>query len=111
MRPLELAQQYMDAFYGGSPIDSLSSILADDLIFKGPLFEFDSAKDYLDSLEKAPPKEVSYKILHRYEDKNAACLLYEFRKPGIHTVIAQHFETSNDRIVKILLVFDTTQFR
>ncbi len=107
MRPLELAQQYMDIFFSGKDLDALGELLSDDFTFHGPLFEFDSPKTYIDSLKTDPPKEVDYKMIRFYEDESSACLVYQFNKPGVSTTMTQVFEVIKDKIKKILLIFDT----
>ncbi len=47
MTPLDLALTYMNSLYGDGDFEALRDILADDLIFEGPLFAFDSAAAYL----------------------------------------------------------------
>jgi len=55
MKPLELAHQYLEIFYHGKDPQELLPLLADDLHFKGPFFEFHSAKDYIASLVALKP--------------------------------------------------------
>lgn len=110
MTPLELALKYMAAFFGEAPLTSMEALLADDLIFRGPFFEFESAKAYLASLKKDPPIDVKYRILDEYEKKDSACLIYQFSKPGVQTSMAQTFEVSDGKITKITLIFDTKAF-
>ena len=110
MRPLELAHKYMAAFYGESPLESLRTLLADNLIFTGPFNTFNSAQSYMDSLTSDPPCNFAYQLLARYENVNSACLIYRFIKPGINEPMAQIFETEKDKIQKITLIFDTKAF-
>ena len=110
MRPIELALKYMASFYGETPLASMIPLLADDLIFKGPFFEFDSAKDYLASLQADPPQEAKYQILDIYEKKNSVCLIYHFSKPGVETTMVQIFEIKKGKIARIKLIFDTAAF-
>ncbi|MCH9021912.1 MAG: nuclear transport factor 2 family protein [Planctomycetes bacterium] len=107
MRPLELAQQYMDIFFSGKDWDALGKLLSDDFTIHGPLSEFDSPKTYIDSLKTDPPKEIDYKMIRFYEDESSACLVYRFLKSGVSTTMTQVFEVKKDKINKILLVFDT----
>lgn len=111
MKPLELALKYMDIFFSGSEPEEMRSILHTDLQFHGPLFRFDNANDYINSLLDDPPKECVYRILQTYERDSSACLIYEFSKPGIATLMAQTFEIERERIKKIILIFDRSIFR
>ncbi len=111
MKPMDLALRYMEIFYSGKNIDRLYQLFSDDFSFYGPLFQFDSAKDYVKSLIDDPPEGLTYKIIQSFESESSACLVYEFSKPGISCVpMAQLFETNNDKISKILLIFDTRAF-
>jgi len=49
----------MEIFYSGKDIEKLTDLLAEDLSFRGQLFEFDSAEEYINSLKKDPPKGMS----------------------------------------------------
>lgn len=110
MSPVELAEKYMACFYGGVPLESMETLLADDLVFQGPLYEFSSAKDYLESLRADPPIGAKYQMLKVYEGENSVCFIYLFSKPGIETVMAQTFEINDGKISKINLIFDTKAF-
>jgi hypothetical protein len=110
MKPLKLAQQYMEIFFTGKNPEELSQIFSDDFSFSGPFYQFDSAKDYINSLKTGPPEDCEYKIIQSYEDDISACLIYDFSKPGVNTPMAQIFEINNGKISKILLVFDTGEF-
>ena len=110
MTPLELTLKYMASFYGDAPLELMESLLAEDLVFKGPFFEFNSAEAYIESLKKDPPRDVKYKILQTYEKENSVCLIYQFSKPGVETLMAQTFEVKDNKITKIDLIFDTKAF-
>ena len=111
MEPLKLANQYIDIFFGSGSIESLAEILSEDCAFRGPFYKFDSAKAYIDSLKLDPPENTSCKIIESFENENSACLVYEFTKPGVSTVMSQTFRVSNGKISRILLVFDTAAFQ
>lgn len=111
MEPLRLAIQYMEIFFGSSPIDSLAEILSEDCSFKGPFYEFDSAKAYIESLKSDPPVNVSYQVVDSFENEESACLIYEFYKPGFSTVMSQAFKVTDGKIASILLIFDTAAFK
>lgn len=110
MKSLELARKYMEIFFSGGDIEELSQILAKDLVFEGPFYRFNSAKDYLESLRKDPPEGMEYDLLKSFENKSGACLIYRFFKQDISIPMAQIFETKDDRISKIVLIFDARAF-
>ena len=111
MTPLKLAEQYMNCVYKTGDWEALRNILADDLKFSGPYFNFDSADEYVNSLRNDPPKDFEYQMIKNYEDISSACLVYQFSKPGISTSMSQTFWTNDGKITRILLVFDTGAFR
>ena len=110
MKPMELALKYMEIFFSGENLEELGDLFAKDLTFRGPLYEFNSAEDYIDSLKSDPPQEFAYEILSSFESSSSARLVYRFTKPGVSTLMAQLFEVSDDKISKIVLVFDTSAF-
>jgi hypothetical protein len=107
---MELALKYMEIFFSGENIEELRHLFAEDLTFRGPLYEFNSAEDYIDSLKSDPPQGFAYEILSSFENSSSARLVYRFSKPGVSTLMAQLFEVSDDKISKIVLVFDTSAF-
>ena len=109
-KPLELAQGYMKSFFGQAPLETMATLLADDLVFEGPFDKFFTAKDYIDALQKDPPADVRYVLQRAYEDENSACLIYMFSKPGIETRMVQTFEIADEKICRITLVFDKKAF-
>lgn len=109
MSPIELALKYMEIFYSGK-VDELSGLLADDLTFIGPLYEFNTAEAYIQSLKSSPPEGMEYKLIRLYESGVSACLVYQFTKPGISVPMAQMFEVKGGKISRIILIFDTGPF-
>ncbi|MDH5327846.1 MAG: nuclear transport factor 2 family protein [Gammaproteobacteria bacterium] len=112
MTPMELAQKYMDCFFGSTPLMAMKELLAEDLVFEGPLVQFNNADDYIDSLIKDPPSHLEYELLHAFEKNNTASLVYTFRKPllGIEVNMSQTFTCDNGKIRSILLIFDSREF-
>ena len=110
MKPMELALKYMEIFFSGENLEELKHLFAEDLTFRGPLYEFNSSEDYINSLKSDPPQGFTYEILSSFENRSSARLVYRFTKPGVSTLMAQLFEVSDDKISKIVLVFDTSAF-
>ncbi len=110
MSPLELALKYMEIVFDDKNVGALRPLLDRDCRFKGPFYEFDTAEGYIQSLESDPPEGFEYTILRAFESESAACLIYQFSKPGISVPMAQVFEMSEGKISKILLIFDTRTF-
>ncbi|MFQ5598120.1 MAG: nuclear transport factor 2 family protein [Nitrospiria bacterium] len=110
MKPLALAQQFMDIFFSEDNPEQLKPLLSGDFTFQGPFYTFDSPEDYIEALRSNPPQGMQYRIIRAYESESSACLIYRFIKPGVGTPMAQVFEVRDGRICKILLLFDTRPF-
>lgn len=110
MKPLQLALKYMDIFYGEKDPSLLKDIFHKDLIFDGPFYKFHSAKDYIDSLLEAPPKDMSFEIIESFENETSACLVYNFSKGEIKSKMSQLFKVKNEKISEIILIFDSKDF-
>ena len=111
MDSLQIALEYMRIVFSDkeSP-KKLLDLLSDDCKFNGPLFQFESASEYVQSLLQDPPKGFSFDLIKSFQDESSACLVYLFSKPGITTTMTQLFEVNHGKITKILLVFDTKAF-
>lgn len=111
MSPINLALEYLDIFMSGERLDRLHGLFAEDLEFKGPFFEFHSAREYVDSLKASPPTGCSCNILRTFENGPAVNIIYEFEKPGVRAEMSQFFEMEDGKIKKILLIFDSARFK
>lgn len=111
MKPIELAQKYMEIFFSGENVEDLSGLFADEFSFVGPFYRFDSALAYIDSLQSDPPQKCEFQILHTFEKTSSVCFIYQFIKPGISTPMAQTFEIRGGKICNVLLIFDTGVFQ
>ena len=100
----------MEIVFSTGDFDQLRHILADNLQFRGPFYSFDTASDYINSLQADPPKDFKYQVLKSYEDSLSACLVYNFSKPGISTNMTQIFDIDNNKIKSTHLIFDTGAF-
>ena len=110
MGSIELANIYMSCFFGEKLLEEMNNVLAEDLKFIEPLYEFSSAQEYIQSLKENPPTDVSHEILQEFENENSSCLVYRYKKPGVNTTVAQLFEVKENRILKIRLIFDASKF-
>jgi len=110
MSALDLALRYMEIFYSGKELDRMEEILHDTLQFRGPLYQFDSAQEYIVSLKDDPPMDCSYRILHTFEKGDTVNLIYDFSKPGITTTMSQLFKVVDNKIAHIELIFDSAVF-
>lgn len=110
MTPLETAGKYMDILFDEGDLDELFDLFTAELRFKGPLYRFETAEAYINSLKKDPPEGFHFRILKTYVDDSSVCLIYEFSKADITTPMAQLFEFEDGLISKIELIFDATRF-
>lgn len=100
----------MDILFNNGELDNLLDLFADNFHFSGPFYEFGSAQAYVDALKAGPPRDFSYETIGAWENESSACIMYRFSKPGVSVPMSQYFETSNGKISRMLLVFDTAPF-
>jgi hypothetical protein len=109
MTKQEIAMEYLRCFCAGD-IDGIDALLADNLHFTGTLHTYHSAREYLDSLRKDPPEACDYKVLSITESDQHVALFYEYQKPDRTMQIAQLFRIEDEKIHKVLLIFDSRGF-
>ena len=110
MKNLELALRYMEIFFPGGDPDAMADIFAENLVFEGPFKKFDNSADYIASLKADPPIGCEYKLIRAFEAGDSVNLVYDFIRGEIRTPMLQLFELKGGKIVRILLVFDTSGF-
>jgi len=103
----DLAQAFLNR-YCAADVDGMAALLSPDLQFIGPLHRFHNADEYLASLHADPPEQSTYNILSVTEDDDSVAIFYLYEKDPKPLTIAQWFEMKDQRIRKILLVFDTS---
>ena len=101
------AMAFLNCFCGGD-VDGLADLLAEDLQFKGPLYEFNARDAYLECLRNDPPGKFSHRVLNVTESEDCVSIYYDYQKPNGAITIAQLFQFKNQIISEILLVFDAT---
>ena len=102
----EVAIDFVNRFCSGDA-PGLGALLADDFHLQGPLFEFTSKRDYLDSLARDGLERASYQILSIAEGPDTVSIFYEYQKAAGPITIAQRFGFNDGLIADILLVFDS----
>ena len=110
MSPLELALEYMRIFFSGAGYERLEALFADDLVFEGPFFTFDSARAYIASLTESPCIDCRYTLVEAFEKGESVNLIYRFHKGDVSTLMSQLFTICDGRIARILLIFDSMVF-
>ena len=110
MTPLDLSLHYLEILFSGKDLDRLETILHEELQFRGPFYQFDSAQEYITSLKTDPPLGWSYKIIHAFEQDNIVNLVNYFSKPGVNTIMSQLFQVIDNKITNMVLIFDSAAF-
>lgn len=110
MEKYQVVQEYMDIFYRGGDLDKLREIFATDLLFEGPLYQFNDAESYINALKKDPPKNCNYEIIDKFISDSGVCLIYNFTKGAKQTLMAQTFLIEFGYIKKITLIFNAQDF-
>ena len=110
MNNIDLAHEYLKIIFLGKDIERFIKLLTDDCKFNTSFHRFQYSEAYIDSLIYDFPHGFNYKIIKSFEDNNSACLIYEFSKSGISTIMAQLVEVSRDKMSSIRLIFDTKPF-
>lgn len=104
----QIALAYLNAFCS-SDIDGLALLLHTSLSYKGPLYQFESAADYLQCLRRDPPVPGHYKIKRMSKKGRVIHLSYEYIKQTKNISITQDFKIENGKITETQLDFDSTQ--
>ena len=101
----EVATEFIRRFCAGD-VEDLVPLLAEDLLFVGPLFQFDSSAGYLDRLRSDPPEPADYEVLNIAENSGTVSVFWNYIKSDDSVTIAQLFKLRDQIIAEILLVFD-----
>ncbi len=109
MNNREVAMEFLMCFCAAD-VDGLGSLLAGDLQFNGPLYQFSSRDAYLDSLKNDPLEQCGYQVLSVTENEDSVSIYYNYEKSDGIITIAQLFKFKNQKIRELFLVFDTRGF-
>jgi hypothetical protein len=105
----DTALRFIELFCAAD-LSGLAQVLAADLHVVGPLYEFGSREEYLNSLREDPPEPGACTVLSILEDNETVTVFYDYQKAHQTLTIAQLFTFRDRTIVEILLVFDTGAF-
>jgi hypothetical protein len=106
MKDDHLVHTYMEVFYRSGDFDKLNNIFSTDLKFEGPLYQFDTAEAYINSLKESSPGDYDFEIIEEYINESSVCLIYNFIKGSKHTLMAQTFLIEAGLIKEIRLIFN-----
>lgn len=107
-RKISFIQKYFEIFFRSHDFNELYTIFSENLTFEGPLYQFSSAEGYINSLKDSPAINCSYEIIEQFEDNEKVNVIYLLRKGNTEKLISQLFQFKDDLIVKIILIFDTS---
>ena len=105
----EVALEFLRRFCAGD-VDGLTPLLAEDLRFAGPLYQFSSNDAYLETLRNDPPERCGYRVLSVTESDDSVSIYYDYEKRDGAITVSQLFKFRDDKIGELLLVFDVSRF-
>ena len=109
MNHREASLEFVRAFCGGD-VDALAPLLADDLRFTGPFYQFGSAEEYLAILRDGSLEPNGYRLISVTENEDSVSVYYDYEKSDGTITIAQLFKFRCEKICEILVVFDGRGF-
>ncbi len=97
-----LAKSFVECFCKAD-VEGIDSLLSIQFNLKGPLLEFDSKQEYIDSLNGNLEADPEAKIFSVIGNANEATAFYKYRG----NLIGQLFRCKEGKIYETVLVFDT----
>lgn len=114
--PLAVVNLYLDlTSSSGADLPRAAELLADDVVFTGPLMSCTGKDAYVALLEQFLPAHVSTRILRQFADGDEVCSIDELtvRTPSGGTVtmsMAEWFKLRDGRITEHTLYYDPRAF-
>ena len=105
----DAALTFLECFCAGN-IDGLEVFLSERLQVRGPLHQFSSRAEYLESLRADPPQACGYAVLSVATGDDEVTIFYDYLKTEGALTVAQLFRFDDHRIAHMRLVFDTDGF-
>jgi ketosteroid isomerase-like protein len=107
----EVVERYQRAF-GSGDVPTARSLLADDLHFKGPIDEFDSADAYIESLARLATIVTGKEVKKVLADGNDVVTIYDLHTntPAGTSSVAEWATVRNGRIAELRVFFDARPF-
>jgi ketosteroid isomerase-like protein len=111
MSATEVVQRYHEAF-GRGDVQEARSLLADDLYFKGPIDELQSADDYLASLGKLAQIVTGTDVQKVLGDDEDVVTIYDLhtKTPAGTSPVAEWARVRNGKIAEMRVYFDARPF-
>ncbi|HEY5220865.1 MAG TPA: nuclear transport factor 2 family protein [Candidatus Paceibacterota bacterium] len=109
MNTLELVQKLNKIIVSGNN-EGLSDIIADDIIFNGPLFKASGKEEFVNGFERWLQTKKTYALLKQFTADSAVASFYEINvetPAGIVTLKeADWIEARDGKIIAIKVYFD-----
>ncbi len=99
----------------GADLPQAATLLADDVVFTGPLMRLSGKDAYVGVLQQFMPAHVSTRVLRQFADGDEVCSIDELslRTPAGGTVtlaMAEWFKLRDGRIAEHTLYYDPREF-
>jgi len=107
----DVVVKYQEAV-GGRHFEAARDLLKDDLRFKGPLEEFQSADDYLKAIQGLWHIVESVDIKHMSSDGDEVVVLYDMatNTPAGTQLVCEWYGVEDGKIAWIRALFDSAPF-
>ena len=108
---MEVVSRYKEAF-GSGDVQGARALLADDLHFQGPIDEFNSADDYIQSLRKLASIVTGTDVKKVLADRDDVVTIYDLhtRTPAGTSAVAEWATVKNGKIAELRVFFDARPF-
>jgi ketosteroid isomerase-like protein len=114
--PLAIVNRYLTlTSSAGADLPQAAELLADDVVFKGPLMQTTGRDAYVGLLQQFLPAHVSTRVLRQFADGDEVCSIDELtvRTPAGGTVtlaMAEWFKLRDGRVAEHTLYYDPRAF-
>jgi len=110
-RPLDVALSFTRA-WTGKDMGTARSLVADEVVFDGPMQQSTGAGPYFEGLEKLAESVTGVEIIASFGDEEKALVMYDLKTKAWGTLTcAKCFTISDGKIVKDQLTFDSYKIR
>jgi ketosteroid isomerase-like protein len=108
--PAEVVERYFDA-WTSKDFDTARSLLRDDLSFKGPLEQLDSADALIESIKQLAQIVTGAERHGIVEQDDQVCVIYDLHTVPIATAaVAEWYTVRDGKIAKMQAFFDARPF-
>jgi ketosteroid isomerase-like protein len=108
--PAEVVERYFDA-WTAKDFDTARSLLRDDLSFKGPIEQFDSADALMESIKQLTEIVTGAERNGIVEQGDQVCVIYDLHTVPIPTApVAEWYTVRDGKIASLQAFFDARPF-